>query len=100
MIRISVRIDEKLDSQINKYSEEHGIYNKQQAYRKLLAIGLSQETKFDKVKTINFEREMLKEIKLLRNLLVTSSNISKEDVEKKQTYLDNEILKLNLIKEL
>jgi hypothetical protein len=42
----------------------------------------------------------LKELKLIRNLYVLESNFSKGDIDEKQRFLEDEISKAHLIKEL
>ena len=100
MIRISMRIDEKLDERIVQFSEEHGINNKQEAYRKLLLVGLSQETIFDKNKVVLLERQLIKDIKLIKNIVIRNANIEKEEVKKLDDKIGNEVDKSNIIREL
>jgi 5'(3')-deoxyribonucleotidase len=100
MKKITLRVDDTIDVQIEDYNISNGINNKQESYRRILLSGLKNEMSFDRKKVIPFEREVLKELKLIRNLYVLKSDFSKEDIDNKQRFLEDEIKKLHLIKEL
>ena len=100
MIRISIRIDEKLDQRIAEFSNEHGIHNKQDAYRKLLLVGLSKETMFDKNKVVPLERQLLKDIKMIKNIVIRNAHIEKDEVKKLDETISNEVDKSNILREL
>jgi hypothetical protein len=100
MIRISIRIDEKLEARIAEFSEEHGIHNKQDAYRKLLSVGLSKETMFDKSKVVLLERQLLKDIKLIKNIVIRTAKIEKDEVKKLDEIISNDVDKSNILSEL
>ena len=100
MKKITLRIDENIDERIDQYNKDHNINNKQDAYRRIILSGLRNETTFDKNKVVPVEREMLAELKFIRNLCVLQSGFSKEEIREKREFLDNEIKKIKLIKEL
>ena len=100
MKKITLRVDDKIDAQIEEYNIANGINNKQESYRRILLSGLKNEISFDRKKVIPFEREVLRELKLIRNLYVLKSDFSKAEIDEKQRFLEEEIKKLHLIKEL
>ena len=100
MKKITLRIDETIDERVDQYNKDHNINNKQDAYRRIILSGLRNETTFDKNKVVPIEREILTELKLIRNLCVLKSDFSKEEIKSQREYLQDEIKKLKLIKEL
>lgn len=96
----TLRIDEKVDERIDQFSKENGINNKQEAYRRLLLLGLSQNTKYDKDKVIPLERETIKELKVIKNMLIDGGILDKEKALEIDKKVSSGVSKMNLIKEL
>jgi hypothetical protein len=100
MRKITLRIDEQIDDRIKQFSSDNGINNVQEAYRRILISGLKNETMFDKNKVITFEREVLKELKLLRGLTISNLDLDKNEIQEKENYLRQEIAKMKILGEL
>ncbi len=97
---ITLRVDESIDDRISQFSCDNGINNKQESYRRLLLIGLSHETKFDQNKVVSVERETLKELKVIKNMLIEGKILDKEKTLELDKKISFSVSKLNIVKEL
>ncbi len=96
---ITLRIKENIDARIQAFSEENGINNKQEAYRRLLLIGLNNETKFDRSKVISLERETLKELKVIKKMVIDGNIISRDKTNDIDQKVSAGVSKMNIFKE-
>ena len=99
-IKETIRIDSDIVTEVMKYKKSHDITNKQEAYRRLILSGLMNETKFDKSKVIGYERELLKDIKVIKNMLIDGDIISQSKTLELNENIGNSIGDLNIFREL
>ena len=100
LIKETIRLDNKIIENVEQYNIANNINNKQEAYRRLILSGLMNETKFDKNKAISLEREILIELKLLKNMLMEGEVVSQSKTLELNDKIAQAVGKMNIFKEL
>jgi hypothetical protein len=100
LIKETIRLDNKIIENVEQYNIANNINNKQEAYRRLILSGLMNETKFDKNKAISLEREILIELKLLKNMLIEGEVVSQSKTLELNDKIAQAVGKMNIFKEL
>ena len=97
MQRLTLRINDTIVESVEQYCRDHGISTMQDAYRRLIVSGLSQETKFDKKKTLIFEDEAIQELKVITNILSNTVS-SSEDTKNIRAKISDHMSNIQIIK--